>query len=342
MNAHPLAIRGIGLLTAVGADAPSSCAAFRAKVANPTPTRFMDSTGEWILAHQVWPDEHERGLPKLARMAAMVIEEAMVGVPKTEWSRIPLLLCLAEPGRPGRPEGLDENIFHQIEERVGARFSPQSGIVTQGRVGAAVALAQARRLMLAAASSQVLIAAVDSLIDWRTLVHLDRADRLLSAENSNGFMAGEGAGALLIGAPSGMAELLCTGIGFAREPAHIHGEEPLRADGLSSAIRAALAEAGQAMHDYDYRITDLSGEQYYFKEASLAVSRVLRQPKEDFDLWHPAECTGEAGALAGAAIIALAASAGAKAYGSGPNVVAHMSNDGGQRAALSLEYRSGE
>ena len=35
-----------------------------------------------------------------------------------------------------------------------------------------------------------------------------------------------------------------------------------------------------AMHDFDYRITDLSGEQYYFKEAALALSRTLRQSKE--------------------------------------------------------------
>ena len=28
------------------------------------------------------------------------------------------------------------------------------------------------------------------------------------------------------------------------------------------------------MHDLDYRITDLSGEQYYFKEAALALGRI--------------------------------------------------------------------
>ena len=117
-------------------------------------------------------------------------------------------------------------------------------------------------------------------------------------------------------------------------------EEPLRAEGLSMAIRAALTEAGQPMHAFEYRITDLSGEQYYFKEASLALSRTLHQPKEEFDLWHPAECTGEAGALAGAAIVALADSASRKGYGKGSNIIAHMSNDTGQRAALSLQFRS--
>ena len=341
MNASPIAIHATGLLTSVGACAPSSCAAFRSKVTNPSPTPFMDSTGEWIIAHQVRLAQKGAGLSKLARMAATVIEEALVAVRREEWAAIPLFLCVAERERPGRLEGLDDKLVERIQSLVGAQFALQSAIVMQGRVGVAVALAQARKLIQEGAAARVLIVAVDSLLSWQTLMSYDRVDRLLTQENSNGFMPGEGAGALLVGDPSGNAELLCTGVGFAREAAHIDNEEPLRAEGLSMAIRAALTDAGQAMHVFDYRITDLSGEQYYFKEASLALSRTLHQPKEEFDLWHPAECTGEAGALAGAAIIALADSASRKRYGKGPNIIAHMSNDAGQRAAISLQFRSG-
>ena len=340
MNARPLAIQKTGLMTAVGADAPSSCAAFRSKLSNPSPTRFMDSTGEWIMAHQVHLTQPERGLSKLAKMAATVIDEAMVDAHKSDWSGIPLLLCVAEKDRPGRLEGLDDRLFDQIQEQLGARFASQSAIVTQGRIGVAVALAQARNLIEAGAARRVLIAAVDSLLSWSTLSHYDRQARLLTQENSNGFMPGEGAGALLVGDPSRQTELLCTGLGFAKEKAHIDSEKPLRAEGLSMAIREALADAGLAMHNFDYRIADLSGEQYYFKESSLALSRTLHQPKDEFDLWHPAECTGEAGALAGASIIALAEAASRKVYANGENVLAHMSNDAGQRAALSLQFRS--
>src|SRR5262245_10273041 len=170
-------------------------------------------------------------------------------------------------------------------------------------------------------------------------MHYDRADRLLREDNSNGFMPGEGAGALLVGDSSGQAELLCTGIGFGLEGAHIDSEEPLRAEGLTVAIRSALTEAGRTMRDFDFRITDISGEQYYFKEAALALARTLHEPKEEFDIWHPAECTGEAGALAGAAIIGLADAACRKGFTKGRNIVAHMSNDGGPRAAVLLQYR---
>jgi len=340
MSSTPIAIRGTGLVTSVGLSAVASCAAFRAKLTNPSETRFIDSGGEWIKAHQVPLDQPWRGLSKLAKMAAMAITEALEGLPKAEWAQMPLLLCVAENERPGRMDGLNDELFELIRSELGASFSAHSAILAQGRVGVAVALAQARSLM-ARLKTPVLVAATDSLITWPTLSHYEQQDRLLTTSNSNGFIPGEAAGALLLTAPSGKAgELLCTGIGFAREAAHLHSEEPLRAEGLSCAIMAALADAGCQMHDMDFRITDNSGEQYYFKEATLALSRTLRMRKEEFDIWHPAECTGEVGAASGATIISAAAAACAKKYSKGPNILVHMANDAGQRAALTLLYRT--
>jgi 3-oxoacyl-[acyl-carrier-protein] synthase-1 len=143
----------------------------------------------------------------------------------------------------------------------------------------------------------------------------------------------------LVGRLAGKSELLCTGIGFGKEKAHIDSEEPLRADGLSAAIKGALADAGCQLHDLDYRIIDLSGEQYYFKEAALALGRILRQRKEEFDLWHPAESIGEAGSVAGIAVATVADAACRKAYAAGPNILAHMANDAGERAAVVLQFR---
>jgi len=280
-----------------------------------------------------------RGRTKLAKMAAMATDEALLGVSREEWARIPLLLCIAEIERPGRPEELEE-LFAQLQTELGARFAPQSSVIAHGRVSVAVALARARALIEEDRAQRIVVVATDSLISWATLAQYARDDRLLSNRNSNGFMPGEGAGALLVGESNGASgELVCTGIGFAQETAHVSSDEPLRADGLTRAINAALMEAGRQMHDMDFRITDLSGEQYYFKEAALALSRVLRKHKEEFELWHPAECTGEQGAAVGATMIALVRSACQKSFARGPNILAHMANDAGQRAALSLQFR---
>ena len=165
--------------------------------------------------------------------------------------------------------------------------------------------------------------------------------RLLTSGNSNGFVPGEAAGAILVSSDQGATprpQLHCTGLGFAREAATVDGEEPLRGEGLTAAIRGALADAGCEMHDLDFRITDNSGEQYYFKEASLALSRTLRRRKERFDIWHPAECVGEVGAASGFAAVAVALVACRKAYAAGPNILFHCGTDSGRRAAAVLRY----
>jgi 3-oxoacyl-[acyl-carrier-protein] synthase-1 len=339
MSGTPIAIQQTGLVTSVGLTASQSCAAFRAKLTNPSETRFIDSGGEWIMAHQVPLEQPWRGITKLAKMAVMAIEEALDDVPKNEWVELPLILCVAEAERPGRLQGLDDRLFQQIEAEIGVRFAANSAVVAHGRVGVAVALAQARKLMDTPKVPGVLLAATDSLLTWPTLSHYEQRDRLLTPRNSNGFMPGEAAGALLLGKSTGRRdELLCTGIGFGTETAHIDSEAPLRAEGLSQAIKAALADAGCQMHDMDFRITDNSGEQYYFKESALALSRTLRQRKEEFDIWHPAECSGEVGAASGATIIAAAEAVYGKRHSKGPNVLVHMANDAGQRAALSFRY----
>ena len=338
MTVSPIAIQRTGLVTSVGLTAPESCAAFRAKISNPTETRFIDSAGEWIMAHQVALDEPWRGLTKLAKMAAMAIEEALQDVPRVEWNALPLLLCVAETDRPGRTAGLDEQLFELVHKELGANFAPQSAVVPHGRVAVAVALAQARSILAAGPAQRVLVAATDSLLSWPTLSHYGGGERLLTARNSNGFMPGEGAGALLVGKPNGEAnELLCTGVGFAKERAHLDSGEPLRADGLSQAIRLSLQEAGWQMHDLDYRITDISGEQYYFKEAALALSRILRVRKAEFDLWHPAESAGETGSAAGMLMLATAQMACRKGYSAGNHILAHMACDAGPRSALVLK-----
>jgi len=263
MPAPPILIEHTGLVTSVGMSAPASCAAFRAKVSNPSETRFRGADGAWVMAHQVELVPPLRGLHKLARMASLAIEEALQPLPRADWSKLPLLLCVAEAARPGRVAGLDEQLFPMIEKGLGVSFATHSMVITQGRVGAAVALAQARALITQGRCERVLVAAVDSLLHAATLDHHASQGRLLSTESSNGFMPGEGAGALLVGRPEGKAgELWCTGCGFGVESAHIDSGEPLRAEGLRQALVGALAEAGRQIHEMDYRIADLSGEHY--------------------------------------------------------------------------------
>lgn len=335
MRPRALAIHGTGLVTPVGLTAADSCAAFRAKISNPSETRFADSSGDWIMGHQVELSQPWRGLDKLARMAAMAIVEALEGIPRADWPSLPVLLCVAETDRPGRPPGIDDQLMPAIQDELGLRFSSRCAVVPHGRAGVASALLLARDLLEPQSSSPVLIVAADSLVSWPTLQHYASRDRLLLATNSNGFLPGEGAGALLVGMPrSGVAEMLCVGIGLNQEAAHIDSGEPLRGDGLVQAMRAAFSESGIEMHEVDYRISDVSGEQYYFKEASLALDRSLRVRKSQIELWHPADSIGECGSVSGIACLAAAQAAARKGYAPGAHALLHFSNDNGLRAAV--------
>jgi 3-oxoacyl-[acyl-carrier-protein] synthase-1 len=338
MTAQIISINRTALLTSVGLTAPAACAAIRAKVTNPIQTRFIDATGEWIMAHAVQLENPWVGRTRLAKMASIVIKDCLAETPRDQWAAIPLLLCVAERDRPGRLEGLDDALFDEVQTELELEAAPQSLVIPHGRASVGNALLHARSLIADGVASNVVIAAADSLLNWQTLSAYDRSERLLTPTNSNGFMPGEGAAAVLVGAARTQPTLRVCGLGFATEPATIDREEPLLGEGLASAIKNALKEAGCALHELDYRISDISGEQYYFKEAALALARVLRQRKETFAIWHPAECIGETGATAGIAALVVTEAACRKAYSPGNGILCHVANDGGQRGAIVLRY----
>ncbi|HMW21856.1 MAG TPA: hypothetical protein PKC59_00345 [Burkholderiaceae bacterium] len=333
MSAPSVAVHSAGLISSVGFSKRSSCAAIRAKVSNSSETRCTDSDDQWITAQQVLFDRPWRGLTKLTKMAAMAIMDCLVSVSSVDWSRLPVLLCVAEHDRPGRVDGIDDRILNDIAKELGVTFSSESTLICHGRTGIAVALMRARDLIYRKGVEHTLIVAADSLVTRRTLTNYEQHDRLLTRSNSNGFIPGEGACAFLVGEPTGERELVCTGIGLGMETAHIDSGAPLRGDGLVHAHMVALAESGLCMDDVDFRVTDLSGEHYYFREAHLAFAR-LRRRKGNPEMWQPAECIGACGAALGGACLAVASAAIERGYAPGRTVLLHFSDDDGRRASV--------
>jgi 3-oxoacyl-[acyl-carrier-protein] synthase-1 len=158
-------------------------------------------------------------------------------------------------------------------------------------------------------------------------------DRLLGSHNANGFIPGEAAAALLVGAASGGPEFVCTGLGLGEEPMPCNNAGVLGL-GLAGAIQAALGEAGLGMHELDFRISDAAGEQRSFREAALAMLRTMRQRRESCELWHPAESVGAVGAAGGLVSVVVAKQAIEAGYAPGRSVLVHCENETGMRAAL--------
>ena len=236
MNSMPIAIGRAGLVTGVGLDTAASCAAIRGAIDNFQQTGFRDSSGEWIMGCEVPLPQPWRGEKKLLKMAARAIGQCLGGFDREDCEALPLLLCLPELGRPGRLVPDDVRFFGLLEEELGVRFHARSSAVAQGHVSVAVALLQARQMIAEGHARQVLIAAADSMLSGATLADCEARERLLTSENSDGFIPGEGAAALLVQPPGAQAgpQLVCRGLGFALEHAHIDSEEPLRAEGLTA------------------------------------------------------------------------------------------------------------
>jgi 3-oxoacyl-[acyl-carrier-protein] synthase I len=250
-----------------------------------------------------------------------------------------VFLCIAEPERPGRFEGLGHVILQDVERELGLRLHPHSRVIELGRVGGAVALLHARRILVAGRCTKVIVAGVDTFLTSATLAAYDQDDRLLRRDNSNGFIPGEAAGAALLSAgwEKDQSPLLLRGLGFAREPAPFGTGEPLRAEGLTQAISAALIDAGVTLNECDMRIADMNGEQYRFKEAALAINRLLRHRKVLFTMWHPADCIGETGGATLPAILAMLFAGAQKDYLPGRSFIGHLGNDDEKRAAFVTE-----
>lgn len=334
-----LDIVSIGMVTAVGLDAPAACAAMRAHVDGFQETRFHSTPEGWLTGAPVPLPRNWIGEKRIAHLAAGAIAEAFESVPEAH-GRTALILCLPEEDRPGRPVHDSLTLLRRIGEIVKVVPHSHSRIVAHGRPSGHAAFDYARRLLASGDAPYAMIAGVDSYLTAPTISHYLKGRRLLTADNANGFIPGEAAAAVLCTRSSG-GDFQLFGLGLAREPASIYNAKdlPLRADGMTAAYDAAFRETGIEMNRLGYRISDLVGEQYWFKQTALASIRLLRGRHEFQDLWSPAESLGNIGAAAVPMMVGMAWTAAAKGYAAGNPVLIEASSDDGACGAAVFASR---
>jgi len=327
-----------GMVTAVGLDAASSCAAMRARLDGFQETRFAVPGGDWLIGAPVSLPRNWIGEERLAHMAAAAIVEAFEIVPQAR-GQTALILCVAEEDRPGRPVGDGRNLLDLIENISEFGKTIQPRMVAHGRPSGHVALDAARRLLASGSTGFVMIVGVDSYLTPKSVNHYLSERRLVTTMNSNGFIPGEAAAAILC-APSGGA-LRLTGLGLARESAHIYNEmdHPLRGEGMTSAYKDALAESRRLHSDVVLKIGDLVGETYWFQQSALAMLRTQRERSAVQPIWALAASLGNIGAAAGPVMIAWAMQAVQRGYAPAGPIMVEASGDNGACGAAIVEAR---
>ncbi|MER8886168.1 beta-ketoacyl synthase N-terminal-like domain-containing protein [Mesorhizobium sp. M0500] len=335
-----LDILSVGMVTAVGLDAPSACAAIRAGIDGFQETRFKDENDEWLIGAPVPLPRNWIGEKRMAHLAAGAIVEAFEEVPEAR-GQAALILCLAEEDRPGRPVRSTLRLLDRIAEITEVEKHSRSRVVAHGRPSGHVALDHARRMIVSGEIPYVMVAGVDSYLTTLATTYYLKERRLLTSDNPNGFIPGEAAAAVLCGPPR-RGGFRLAGLGLSREAASIYNKQdlPLRADGMTSAYRHALGETGIEMNRLGYRISDLIGEQYWFKQTALASIRLVRNPCPSQDLWSPAETLGNVGAAVTPLMLGMALMAARKNYATGNPVLVEASNDAGACGAAVLAARA--
>lgn len=332
-----LSVLAGGMVSGLGYNAEASLAALRAGISAVEETPWVDpESAKRLAGAKVNLPHWWEGTGKLVELVAPAIAECLAAAREPDGC-IPLLVALPAPGRAARFADLDEEVLAGIEERLGIPHHLHSRVVAGDQVGGVACLLAARDLIAGGKARQVVVAGVDSFLYQPMLDDYIERRRIMTASNSNGFFPGEAGSAVLVaGTPDAPGDALhLLGVGQAREAATIDGTHPLRGDGMTTAVSEALRLASVGMVDISYRLTDLSGEHYKFKEASFVAARLDQVARERvMEMWHPIEFLGEIGAAIVPCLLQQARHAGLEGYAPGRLGLIHVGNDDGARAAL--------
>jgi 3-oxoacyl-[acyl-carrier-protein] synthase-1 len=333
-----LSIVSVGMVTAVGLDALSSCAAMRARLDGFQETRFI-GPGGWLVGAPVPLPRNWIGQKRMVHLAAGAVVDALATAPGVD-ADMALILCLAEDTRPGRPVTDPEAFLRDLAGIVSLPARTRTHLIAHGRPSGFVALDRARKLLADGAAGHVLILGVDSYLTVAGITHYLAAERVLGPGNANGFIPGEAAAAVVVGSNG---PLRLTGLGLAREPAFLYNgldadgaHLPLRGDGMTAAYKAAMEAANVDLAHVEYRISDLIGEQFFFKQSTLASLRLERGRIPFQDFWSPGENLGNIGAAVVPVMIGMALAAAVKGYAPGSPVLIEASGDDGACGAAVL------
>jgi 3-oxoacyl-[acyl-carrier-protein] synthase-1 len=329
-----------GMVCPVGFNASAACSAKRAGISALKDLPYHDNQGQPIVGATVPGIEaFPRRAPQLVELLVQSLADLLKSPIVQSWDKVPLLVGLAEADRPGGEAGLVESFVARVQQAVNIGFHPQhSRAYASGHTAAFQALAVARRLLDDATIPACLVCGVDSFINARSLLSLERNFRLKTPSNRDGAIPGEAAATVLLQkrlSTGGATEI--AGLGFGKEKAHILSDGPLLGLGLTEAVRTALAEAKLCLHEIDCRMSDATGELYGFKELPLVEARLMRVVrKQEQPLWHWAEAIGDTGAAAGVLQLVAADEAFRKGYAPGERFICMTSSEAGDRAAAVL------
>ena len=334
MNARSALLLNTGMLTAIGLSAAQTASSARAGIARFAESSFFAKNGEPMTLALV-PEEAlapveelldveatwNNRAQRLLALAVPALQEALAGVEQPQ--TIPLFL-----GLPDELAAQGAEFLASLAQVAEFEFDrTRSETICAGRAAGLLALDRALEFLANGRGPFAVVGGVDSYFDLDVLNALDAEDRVAGEGVMDGFIPGEGACFLLLGAPDAPrsttdAELiLISAPGLGIESGHRYSQEPHRGDGLAAAFAQLFSSAAAAHTPVHTVFAGYNGENSWAKEWGVAYLRNKEKFAEPFAFEHPVDCFGDPGAALGPLLIGLAARGMTKGYRSGPCLV---------------------
>lgn len=341
-----LEICSAGLCCSVGYNLEAAACAIRANMDHFQQSDFETLQHERILVARIDEDELW-GQARIAQWIALAIDDCLNSVQTKNFEKVPLIWLAPEPERSSTDEDWYTDTFAKAIDQLDLDFHPCSGVMPLGRAGLAEALIRAHSLLDLPDCDHVLLVGADTYLNAATLNSYLQKERLQVRGNTDGFIPGEAAAAILlrkavIGASKVDSTAKCapkvyiTGLGIGDEPGRWDGSVPSKSQGLTKAIRSALKMSCIDYNALRFRVSDQNGESFFTRDATNALTRVTPSGGNALSLLTLADCIGEVGAATGPAMLAyiskiIASPSNLQEYG-----LIHLANDNGLRCAVIL------
>ncbi|BFM19633.1 hypothetical protein [Gilvimarinus japonicus] len=336
----PMHISGAGICCSLGMSLTAVDCALRAGLDQFSHSNFTDSKNESLRVAQMSTEELT-GSDRLAKWCALAIDESITHASHPQknspidLSTTPLLLLAAERDRPHSNDHFYRDIFSAIQQHTNTDFHENSRIITSGRAGIGIALQLAQQWLVSEPINNIIIAGADSFLDSATINHYAGQQRLYTAQNSDGFIPGEAAAAIIVSRQESSADTTTIlGVGVTQEQRPTNNTAPNRAFELTHALAQAITQSSIPYSAYTHRYSDQNGESSFAREAAHALTRLGARGLKQLSTQTTADCTGEIGAATGPLMLAWASRLSSSVT-LGPSI-AHLANDDGLRTAIAL------
>lgn len=314
---------------------------------------FIDTWGERVtMAYLATLPPTLTGVRRLLQLALDALSPVLTGVEERRCRQIKVALALperfaAQPGSASKftPDGA--GFVHDLEQALPRYFKqvlPRTSLPRRvecwpaGRAGGVFALQQAINWLDRGEADFVVVGGVDSDYDWEVVKRIVHDDRLLTQDNLDGYIPGEGAAFIgLSRDPAWRATARFGALGVGQEPTHVLSEEPCRAKGMTEALNRAVAPLRSERCRSNFWITDLTHESYGVKEFQTVLARFGDVLGTDTVLQTPLRELGNIGAATLPMFWALAAEAWHRGYAPDRFAVCMAGSDAGARGAAVLE-----